>query len=219
MRGVAVLLVVVITLLVLLSATGLASQPSLRWCRLPPDRTVSGDWASPRTVQVDLNKDGVAEVAFTESSRSQIMVIGPGERGLVPVFDRAYLFRSATASSTEVEISIALLAFLVSGEWVWSIEGQGCTATVRATLRALGGTGREASFFDPDSAFGRAFLGFYRKNGASDAQLNNLIPGLRCSNPPGCGSMTVIVVPTDLLLTPPTPSQTQSATPAPSPSP
>lgn len=211
-RGITVVLVIVIALLVLLSATGLGAQPSLRWCMLPPDRTVLGDWTSPTTLRVDLNKDGVAEVIITGFSRSQAMPIGDR---IVPVFDFVYLFRSAMDPSTEVEISVALLSFLVNGGWVLNIEGQGCTANVRETLRASGGAGREASFFHPDSAFGRAFLIFYRKNGASDAQLNSLIPGLRCSNPPGCDSTKVIVVPADLLLTPPTPSQTRSATPAP----
>ncbi len=197
-----------VLLAVLLPAPA-GAQPSLKWCALPPPRNVPGTWSSPRTVRADLNKDGAADVLVTELSRSQVFL--PASGGIVPVLDSVYLFQSASAGSAEVEIAVSMLVF----REVAQIDGQGCTAEVR---QALSVSGREATFFSAGSDFGRAFLGFYRKYGATDAQLNGLIPRYRCTDPPQCSRWETIIVPGDLILAP-APARGPTPTPSPSPSP
>lgn len=197
-------------LLALLFPAPASAQPPVKWCTLPPPRTVPGTWSAPRSVRTDLNKDGTAEVLVTELSRSQIFL--PASGGIVPVLDSVYLFQSASAVSTEVEIAVSMLMFR---EGAAHMDGQGCTAEVKQALRV---SGREAAFFSADSAFGKAFLGFYRKHGATDAQLNGLIPRYRCTDPPQCNRWETIIIPSELLLAP-GPAGGPTPTPAPSRSP
>lgn len=184
------------------------APPPLKWCTLPPPRNVLGNWSSPQMVRTDFNKDGSAEVLVTGRLRSQVFL--PASGGVVPIFDGVYLFQSAAAGSAEVELSITMLMFREAPQ----LEGQGCTAEVKQTLRV---SGREAAFFSADSDFGKAFLGFYRKHGATEAQLGTLIPRYRCADPPQCTQWETTIVPVELLLAP-APATSPTPTPVPSPS-
>lgn len=109
-----------------------------------------------------------------------------------------------------MELSITMLMFREAPQ----PEGQGCTAEVKQTLRV---SGREAAFFSADSDFGKAFLGFYRKHGATEAQLSTLIPRYRCADPPQCAQWETTIVPGELLLAP-APATSPTPIPVPSPS-
>lgn len=197
------LLLAVLLALVIPAPAG--AQPPVKWCALPPPRAVPGNWSAPRSVRTDLNKDGMAEILVTELSRSQVFL--PASGGIVPVLDSVYLFQSTSAGSAEVEIAVSMLMFREAAQ----MDGQACTAEVKQTLRA---SGREAAFFSAASDFGRAFLAFYKKHGATDAQLQGLIPRYRCTDPPQCSRWETIVVPGELLLAP---APTASPTPIPAP--
>ncbi len=197
-------------LLVLIPADGTWAQPPLKWCSL--SRNVSG-YGFIRTTRVDLNKDGVAEVVISYASGTGFST---GPSGAEAVFPHVFVYQAPGSAGGEVEVSVALR--VPFGTDAARLEGQGCTANVKESLRA---SEREAAFFRPDSAFGSAFLGFYRKYGATEAQLTSLIPRYRCGNPPQCNSWEAALVPPELELkeVSPTTSPTPVVTPAPTPSP
>ncbi len=202
--------VVVVNLLVLLLGSSAYAQPPLKWCSLPPATATPGTWLSPATDLVDLNSDGVADVVITGFMRP------PHNSRALVVLDNVLLFQSAASTSVEIEIFISTLVFRDRAE----LEGQGCTADLKQPLRGVVRAGSaDVLFFGPDSNLGKAFMAFYRKYGAPDAQLTSLIPRYACDDPPGCTKHTLTFVPRNLLLTVPTPTASPLPSPVPSPSP